>query len=273
MGEKIGLSVALRQIAAFAKRDFRDWRTYRTQVITQLITIAIGIFSWAINAIYRNRPVPEYETDYISFLVVGLVIGNLVMPISQGLERRLNPWTLENIIMTGIPIPIFVAGQIAWPYIFSLATFIPQLLIGIFWFGVRLRVNPISTLLAFIISAMILLGLAMTSIGFRLVTKSTDPITWTINTLQQLLAGISFPVQFLDTFIPGISNLSWFLPQTWVYHLWRLAMLKAASITDFTILLEFLKGSAFAIILFPLGYKAFRWGLNRARKDGTLGWF
>lgn len=267
------LPVAARQVAAFAKRDFRDWRTYKTQMITQVITIAIGILSWAINAMYRNRPVPEYDTDYISFLIVGLVIGNLVMPISQGLERRLNPWTLENIIMTGISIPVFVAGQIAWPYIFSLITFIPQLLIGIFWFGVKLRINPISTALAFVISAMILLGLSMISVGFRLITKSTDPITWTINTLQQLLAGISFPVQFLDSFLPGISSLSWFLPQTWVYHLWRLSMLKAAAITDPLIQIEFLKGFIFALILFPIGYRIFKWGLNRAKKDGTLGWF
>lgn len=265
--------MALRQISAFAKRDFKDWRTYKTQVITQLITIAIGILSWAINALYRNRPVPEYETDYISFLVVGLVIGNLVMPISQGLERRLNPWTLENIIMTNIPIPIFVVGQMAWPYMFSLITFIPQLLIGIIWFGVNLRINPLSVFLAFMISAMILLGLAMISIGFRLVTKSTDPITWTINTLQQLFAGISFPVQFLDNFLPGISSFSWFLPQTWVYHLWRLSMLKAASISNAAILMDFLKGLIFAFILFPTGYKIFKWGLKRAKKDGTLGWF
>ncbi|MEM3019591.1 MAG: ABC transporter permease [Candidatus Bathyarchaeia archaeon] len=273
MIKNLDLSISIRQILAFAKRDFRDWRTYKTQVITQLITIVIGILSWAINAVYRNRPVPEYETDYISFLVVGLVIGNLVMPIAQGLERRINPWTLENIIMTGIPIPIFVAGQIAWPYMFSLITFVPQLLIGIFWFNINLRINPLSTLLAFIISAMILLGLSMISIGFRLVTKSTDPITWTINTLQQLLAGMSFPVQFLDNFLPGVSLISWFLPQTWVYHLWRLSMLKAASIADLPILLEFLKGSAFALILFPIGYRTFRWGLKRAKKDGTLGWF
>lgn len=93
---------------------------------------------------------------------------------------------------------------------------------------------------------MILLGLSMISVGFRLVTKSTDPITWTINTLQQLLAGISFPVQFLDSFLPGVSSLSWFLPQTWVYHLWRLSMLKAAAITDPLTQIEFFKGFIFA---------------------------
>ncbi|MBS7639843.1 hypothetical protein KEJ42_05115 [Candidatus Bathyarchaeota archaeon] len=52
-----------------------------------------------------------------------------------------------------------------------------------------------------------------------------------------------------------------------------MAILKAAPITDPIILLEFLKGSAFAVILFPMGYRVFRWGLDRARRDGTLGWF
>ncbi|MBS7608970.1 hypothetical protein KEJ19_00155 [Candidatus Bathyarchaeota archaeon] len=62
MIKNLDSSISIRQILAFAKRDFRDWRTYKTQVITQLITIVIGILSWAINAVYRNRPVPEYET-------------------------------------------------------------------------------------------------------------------------------------------------------------------------------------------------------------------
>ena len=267
------LTIAIRQTLAFAKRDFRNWKTYKTQVIAQLITVAIGILTWSINALYRNRPVPEYQTDYISFLVVGLVIGNLVMPIAQGIENRLNPWTLENIIMTDISIPVFVAGTMSWPYLFSLLTFIPQILVGVFWFGAKLRINLLSTFLAFVISTMIFLGLAMISTGFRLVTKSTDPVTWTMNTLQQLLAGMSFPVQFLDTILPGASTFSWALPQTWVYHLWRLAMLKAASITDPSIQKDFAIGTIFAIILFLLGYKIFQWDLNRAKRDGTLGWF
>lgn len=273
MRKNLDLNVALKQIWAFTKRDFRDWRSYKINVITQIITIGIGILSWSINALYRNRPVPEYGTDYISFLVVGLVIGNLVMPLAQGMERRLNPWTLENILMTGIPIPVFVVGQISWNYTFSLITFIPQVWIGIAWFGVKLNIDPASTILAFMVSAMILMGLSMVSIGFRLVTKSTDPVTWTVNTLQQLLAGMAFPVQFLDNFIPGISAFSWALPQTWVYHLWRLAILKAASLTDPGTQVEFLKGFSFAVVLFPLGYKAFHWGLKKAKRDGTLGWF
>jgi len=265
--------VALRQIVAFTKRDMYGWSTYKTAAITQLISVLVGVLAWGINATYLDRRVLEYNTDYISFLIVGLVIGNMVMPIAQGVERRLNPWTLENILMTGVSVPVFVLGNISWNYIFSIIIFIPQLLIGIFWFGAKLNINVFSAILAFAISAMILLGLAMVSTGMRFVTKSTDPVTWVINTLSQLAAGMMFPVQFLDQIFPGASSLSWFLPQTWVYHLSREALLMGLSPLELQMQFDLLKGLVFAVILFPMGYYVFRWGLKRSKRDGTLGWF
>ena len=64
---------------------------------------------------------------------------------------------------------------------------------------------------------------------------------------------------------------AWFLPQTWVYHLCRLAMLTNPSLTNPVIYIQFLKGLVFAIVLFPIGYKTFQWGLMRAKREGTLG--
>jgi hypothetical protein len=161
-----------------------------------------------------------------------------------------------------------------WSYIFSILTLIPYLLIGIYVFNARLNANVPSVIIAFVISAAILMGLAMISTGLRIVTKSTDPITWAINVLQNIFAGISFPVTYLDTiFFPGISTISWFLPQTWVYHLCRLSMLTDPSLLDPKILIEFLKGSIFAVILFPIGYKTFQWGVARSKREGTLGWY
>jgi ABC-type multidrug transport system permease subunit len=244
-------------------------------MITQLINIFIGVFSWGVRAAYVQRPVSEmYGSDYISFLVVGIAIGNLVMPLVQGVQRQLNPWTLETILMTGISTPVFVIGNLTWRYIFSALTTIPYLLIGISVFGAQLNVNLVATIIAFTISAVILLGLAMVSTGLRIVTKSTDPITWAINLLQNLFSGIAFPVIFLDTiFFPGVSTISWFLPQTWVYHLCRLSMLTNPSLADPVILIDFLKGGIFAVILFPIGYKLFQWGVTRSKREGTLGWY
>lgn len=270
---EIGLK--LKQIAAFTKRDFFSWTTYKTAMITQLINIFIGVVSWGVRATYVQRPVQEmYASDYISFLVVGIAIGNLIMPLVQGVQRQLNPWTLETIMMTGLSTPVFVIGNVMWRYIFSVITFIPYVLIGIYVFGARLNMNVVTTIVAFAISAAILIGLAMVSTGLRIVTKSTDPVTWALNVLQNLFSGISFPVVFLDSiFFPGVSAISWLLPQTWVYHLCRLSMLTNPSLLDPTIQIQFLQGSVFAIILFPIGYKIFQWGVARSKREGTLGWY
>ena len=267
------IPIALKQIFAFTKRDFYNWASYKTAMITQIINIVIGVFSWGIRASYVQRPVSEmYGCDYLSFLIVGITIGNLIMPLVQGVQRQLNPWTLETILMTNLSIPVFVIGSVMWRYIFSVLTFIPYIILGVYVFGARLNINIISTLLAFLISATILMGLAMVSTGLRIVTKSTDPVTWTINVLQNLLSGIAFPVVYLDVlFFPGVSTFSWLLPQTWVYHLCRLSMLTNPSILDPDILVQFLKGSVFAIVLFPIGYKTFQWGVRRAKREGTLG--
>ncbi|MBN2240504.1 MAG: ABC transporter permease [Dehalococcoidales bacterium] len=269
------LSIQAKQIIAFTKRDFFNWVSYKTAMITQLINIIIGVFSWGVTASYVQKPVAEmYDSDYISFMVVGIAISNLVMPLVQGMQRQLNPWTLETVLMTGINIPVYVIGNISWNYIFSVITFIPYLVIGILVFGAHLNVNIPSAILAFTISALIMMSLAFISTGIRIVTKSTDPITWIINVLQNLLSGVAFPVVFLDEiFFPGISTLSWFLPQTWVYHLCRLSMLTNASLTDPDVLADFVKGSLFAVILLPIGYYVLQWGVNRSKREGTLGWY
>ncbi|MFC1900008.1 hypothetical protein ACFLYN_00270 [Chloroflexota bacterium] len=269
------IPVQLKQIAAFTKRDFFSWTTYKTTMITQLVNIFIGVFSWGVAATYVQRPVQEmYDSDYISFLIAGVAISNLIMPIVQGVQRELNPWTLETILMTDISTPVFVIGNISWRYIFSVLTFVPYLLIGTSLFHAKLDANIMAVVIAFIISAAILMGLAMISTGIRIVTKSTDPVTWALNIMQNLFAGVSFPVVFLDEiFFPGISTISWFLPQTWVYHLCRLSMLTHPSLLDPKIMFEFLKGSIFAIVLLPVGYKLLWWGISRSKREGTLGWY
>ncbi|UCH42228.1 MAG: ABC transporter permease [Dehalococcoidales bacterium] len=269
------MPIELKQIIAFTKRDFQTWTTYKTAMYTQLINILIGVFSWGIGATYVQKPVKEmYDSDYISFLIAGIAISNLIMPLVQGVSRELNPWTLETVLMTGIKMPVFVIGNVLWTYIFSVFTFIPYLIIGIYVFGAKLSVNIPAAIAAFTISAVIMVSLAMISTGIRIVTKSTDPITWAINVLQNLLSGVSFPVIFLDTiFFPGVSTISWFLPQTWVYHLCRLAMLTNPSLSDPEIMMDFLKGSLFAVVLLPVGYRILKWGIDRSKKEGTLGWY
>jgi len=271
----VNIKLAFKQVFAFTKRDFLSWTTYRTAAITQIVGILIGVFSWGIGAAYVQKPVQEmYGSDYISFLLVGMAVSNLIMPLVLGVQNQLNPWTIETIMMTGVSTPIFVLGNIMWTYIFSIISFIPYLVIGTSYFHATIEPNIVAIALALIISAAIMMGLSMISTGLRILTKSTDPITWAINVLQSLFAGVAFPVVYLNTILfPGASTISWFLPQTWVYHLCRLAMLTNPSLTDPTVITDFLMGTVFAAVLLPLGYKVFWWGVNRSKREGTLGWY
>jgi ABC-2 type transport system permease protein len=209
----------------------------------------------------------------VSFLVVGVLVATLVLPIQQNVQTRLSPWTLETILMTGIRTPTFVLGTVAWTYLLSVILFIPQLLIGIYVFQAHLIVNYVSFVLALFISSAIIFALAIINTGFRIVTKSNDPITWSLNVAAQLLAGMTFPVQHLDDYLPGLSTISWVLPQTWIYHILRLATLTGASVLDPGVATSYLVASLFAATLLPISFRVYRWGLKRAKREGTLGWY
>ncbi|MDA4126140.1 MAG: ABC transporter permease, partial [Thaumarchaeota archaeon] len=185
----------------------------------------------------------------------------------------INPFTLETILMAGLRTPTFILGTVLWPYIFSVILFIPQLVVGIVYFHANLLVNPISFVLAMAISSVIVFSLAMVSTAFRIVTKTSDPVSWGLTIAANLFSGITFPVQHLNDYVPGLSNISWILPQTWVYHIVRLSTLENASLLDPGVALSFGIAALFGVILLPLSYYVFRWGLTRAKRDGTLGHF
>jgi hypothetical protein len=88
-----------------------------------------------------------------------------------------------------------------------------------------------------------------------------------------LLSGQTFPVQFLNNYFPGISYVSWALPYTWIFNIVRLSTLANASIFDPNVAGALLVSLAYAMALVPLGLYFFVWGLRRAKKQGTLGFF
>ena len=265
--------IEFRKVWALTKRDAYDWSSYRSQVLTTILTAAVGTAAWGFNATFRNVGVPQYQTDYVSFLVTGILVANIITSISTGLANRMKPWTLETVLMTGIRAPTFVVGTASWTYLLAIVLFLPQLALGIVVFGVKLVINPVSLALAVLVSSAIILSITMIAIGIRLVTKVNDPVTWSLTVAAQLLSGMTFPVQHLDSFLPGLSSFSWLLPQTWVYHIVRVAALEGASPFDSAVAISFIEASLIALIMVPLALLVFRWGLRRAKKDGTLGWY
>src|SRR5712692_559204 len=265
--------IEIRKIRALARRDFYDWSSYKNQTVTTILAAGVSLASWGFNASYRNVGVPEYNTDFVSFLVVGILVGSIVLSLGAGLDRRIKPWTVETLLMTGVRTPTFVLGAVTWTYILAGILFVPQILLSIYVFRASFSVNVISLVLAIAISSSMIFSLSMIATGLRLVTKVNDPITWGLAVASQVLSGMSFPISHLDNYVPGLSIFSWGLPQTWIYHIIRLASLTDGSLTNPAVSLSFLGALVYALLLLPLGVRVFRWGLNRAKRDGTLGWY
>ena len=265
--------IEFRKVWSMTRRDITRWATYKTQATIGILGGVLGIITWGLNSTFVNRPVPQYNTDYVSFLIVGILISSLILPLQQGVQSRISPFTLEAILMAGLRTPTFILGTVVWPYILSVILFVPQLIIGTVYFHANLSVNPVSFVLSLLISSSIIFSLAMVSTAFRIVTKTSDPITWMLSVAGSLFSGMTFPIQHLNDFVPGLSNVSWLLPQTWVYHIVRLATLENASILDPSVATAFVVAAIFGAILLPLSFLVFRWGLNRAKRDGSLGHF
>ena len=123
--------IELRKVWSMARRDMSKWASYKTQAVISILAAAIGIISWGLNSTYVNRAVPEYNTDYVSFLIIGILISSLILPLQQGVQSRISAWSLEAIVMTGLMTPTFILGTVIWPYILSVILFFPQLLLGV----------------------------------------------------------------------------------------------------------------------------------------------
>ena len=214
---------------ALVKRDMLNWSSYRSQVLTSVFGAIIGISSWGVMGTYNTALVPQYGVNYVTFLVSGILVSSVILPVSSGVSSRLSPWSIETLLMTGISAPTYVLGTIGWTYILSLVFVIPQLAFALFLFPMQFHVNVVSFIVAIIISGAIMFSLSMISSGIRLVTKVTDPITWFLGVAQALFAGMTFPISHLNSLYPGLSTVSWFLPQTWIYDIVRLSILSDSS--------------------------------------------
>jgi ABC-2 type transport system permease protein len=258
---------------ALVKRDIYNWTSYKSQMLTSIVGAVIGIASWGLIGTYNTATVPQYDTNYVTFLVSGIIIANIILPVSSGVSSRLAPWSIETILMTGISAPTYVLGTAGWAYVLAIVFTIPQVILSLLLFPLMLNVNLLSFCVAFLISSAIMFSLSMISSGIRLVTKVTDPVTWFLGIAQNLLAGMTFPISHLNSIYPGLSNVSWFIPQTWIYNIMRLSLLSGGSLSDPSVALAFVGAALVAVVLIPIGVYTFRWGLIRAKKEGNIGWF
>jgi ABC-2 type transport system permease protein len=262
------------KIVHFLKRDLVDWTSYKTNFMFSLIDVVIASFTFGYlgMAVGSGNQAVQEELNalgytYLTYLLVGMSVDSYMWQSVASIQESINPWNVEEIMVSPIRLPTFILGSSLFGYIWSSVYFAAYLIVGSFYFHVAFAFNiALIPVLVAGIGAMV--GLSMIGAAIQILTKRWNPVVWMLHVVGNFVSGLWYTINILPPAVQAISQL---FPQYYVLSLSRLTLIKGASLLE--IWPEYIKLLAVAIIFFGLGLKVFSWGLRKAKTQGSLGHF
>ena len=258
----------------FLKTGFLEAASYKFDFIFSVL----GIFFSSATIFFIAKLIPgnnvsqlvPYGGDYFSFVIVGLVFSELLNTFETSMPGQIRQaqvsGTLESLFLTQTNIPVVLVGLSLFPFVFSLIRISFYFLLGILFFGIKLRaVNWLAMSLIFVLGSVCFLSIGILSASFIMVYKMGNPINYVFGTISGLLGGVFFPVAVLP---PWIKWLSYLFPLTHTLEGARKGLLVSASFS--AILPSIMALVVFGVIFFPLSLYVFRIAVRKAKKDGVL---
>jgi len=257
------------KIYYFIKRDIVSFSTYKTNMVLMVLSALFGALSYAYlgsNASMQSV-LQMYNMSLTAYLLIGMAFNTYIGQSLSLVQRTINPWSLEEVLVSPTSLGIFIIGSSAWGFIWSTVVVAIYLAVGSLAFGVVFNVNLAGTVLVLALGIGTLIGFSMIGAGILILTKQGDPITWLIGILTSVFGNVLFPPQVMPY---QLQIISYFVPQYYFFTCIRLMMM-GWSIQ--MILPEILILILMCAIMLPLGYLVYSWCLRTARKSGTLSWF
>jgi ABC-type multidrug transport system permease subunit len=251
------------------KRDALSFSTYKTNILLSLLSAFFGALSYAFlgNSAVSQTVVDLYHIDFTTYLVIGLAFNTYLSQSLTLVQRTINPWSLEEVLVSPTGLFTFIVGSSLWGFIWSTLVIVIYLAVGILAFGVVLSVNIVGTVLIVALGIVTFTGFSMIGAGILILTKQGDPVTTVITIATNLFGNVLFPPQIMP---PALQTVSYFVPQYYFFTTIR-EVLTGATLTsilpDLSILI------VMCLIIVPLGYYVYSWCLKTSKRNGTLSWF
>ena len=257
------------KIYYFMKRDMISFATYKTNMALMVLSALFGALSYAYLGSNANmqKVLQMYNMSFTSYLLIGTAFNTYIGQSLTLVQRTINPWSLEEVLVSPTGIGTFIIGSSAWGFIWSTIVVAVYLALGSLAFGVALSINLAGTVLVLALGIGTLVGFSMIGAGILILIKQGDPITWLIGILTSVFGNVLFPPQVMPY---PLQVISYFVPQYYFFTSIRLMM---TGWTIQMILPEILTLALMCIIIMPSGYLIYSWCLRTARKNGTLSWF
>ena len=253
-------------LLTFIKKDFKIAVSYKTSFMINLLNAFFSVLSWAFlgNSIGYQKGLNEYNVSPVEFILSGMALSMLVhqTKITAGF---LTPKNFEEVLTNPLPLWKQAILNNAWGFIWEFTIFTMYWLIGIFFFNIQFNVNILTLVTVIILALTLNLSFGLLHSGILLITKGTDPIDWFLITLSSLLSGQWFPYQSLPLWL---QTISYFLPQTYILHIWRLAIFSNTPLNnvlpDLCILLSM------TFITLCGGYSIWSYGIKKCKIEGVI---
>lgn len=260
-------------IYVFIKRGFVTLISYKLQfALTYLklfLTVTIFYFISKLVGGSVNQYLSEYNGNYAAFIITGVTFHSFISTsmnsFSSAIRLEQKMGTLEFLLMSKTRLPFVLVCSALWNFILVMVHSIVIFLFAIFIYKVNFSANLFPVFLILLFSVFTFSGIGMISAGFIIAFKQGDPVNWIFGAITGILSGVYFPVKVLPDFLNRISD---FLPNTYALEGLRGALLNNNPVGDLQTQILVLLG--FSLFTIPAGFLAFRWGFNRARKDGSL---
>jgi len=260
--------------------NFKVFLSYRTWVITEtLSTIAsIAMYSFMGLQVRSERLVGAGYggVSWLAFALVGVASANYlwmcISRISHSMQHEVSEGTLEPIISSPIRLRSYIIGQSIRGFLISGYFMLGVLLVGIFLLKTPV-ILTLETILSFFIVLLMMvasyIGIGVMVAGIILVYKKGDPLTFLFASITEFLGGVLFPLNYLKDY-PVLWVLAWLMPYTYALDAARMVFLTGATLSSPGVLNDLVVLMIYTMVFIPLGLKAFKWGCNRIRDEGTV---
>ena len=129
----------LEKIYYFMKRDILSFSTYKTNILILVLTAVFGAlsFSYLGTSATSQSVLQMYNMDLTTYLVIGLAFSTYLNQALTLVQKTINPWALEEVLVSPTRLSTFIVGSSLWGFIWSTAVVAVYLGIGIAFFGVN----------------------------------------------------------------------------------------------------------------------------------------
>jgi len=261
--------IAWRAFLAIMWRDLHVYLSYRTRIVSQLLTavFSLALFYYVARLVHLqgfNSP-----ASYFAFVVVGLALVSVMYScfiVPELLRQELVAGTFDRLLLSPFGAVRAVLAMTLFPLLLSFVLAAWTLALGCVMFGLQLHWSTVPlavpaivlALLAFLPFGMLFAALTV------LVKQGSFGTSWVI-ALLALTGGVYFPIAVLPHWMQDVSRLQPFTPANDV-----LRHLLVNSPLTTSIGPALLKLAGFAGLLLPVSIYLLSRAIRTGQRRGTI---